>query len=210
MSTVKKINKQRCLSCGASMDHLRVDALYCGKRCKMAATKKRIKQRKGLFTKGAKRECLECGSAFTPIFQRNAYCSDHCCRTSYKRRTAVKRVRECVICGKQFTPNSSMHSMCSDECRRVRDRHSRLARTYGFTPDAFEAMFDKQGNQCAICHTKNASQWAIDHDHASDNLPHGKRVRGILCYQCNQALGLFKDSPDVMSRAIEYVIHAKT
>ncbi|MEV6118216.1 endonuclease domain-containing protein [Streptomyces sp. NPDC052109] len=39
----------------------------------------------------------------------------------------------------------------------------------------------------------------MDHCHETG------RVRGVLCFSCNAALGQFKDRPDVTSRAAAYV-----
>nr|WP_078884185.1 endonuclease domain-containing protein [Streptomyces sp. NRRL S-340] len=44
-----------------------------------------------------------------------------------------------------------------------------------------------------------ASPEHVDHCHGTG------RVRGVLCFSCNAALGQFKDRPDVMRRAAAYV-----
>lgn len=64
-----------------------------------------------------------------------------------------------------------------------------------------EAMFLEQGNRCAICRSSSpgVKDWCVDHDHETG------KVRGILCNNCNGALGLFKDDPDVMELAAEYI-----
>lgn len=56
---------------------------------------------------------------------------------------------------------------------------------------------------CAICGTL---EWPghhgsahIDHDHKTGEF------RGILCMECNTGIGKFKDSPDLLRRAIEYL-----
>lgn len=40
---------------------------------------------------------------------------------------------------------------------------------------------------------------AIDHNHATGEF------RGVLCRQCNRALGMFKDSPITLRHALEYL-----
>ena len=40
---------------------------------------------------------------------------------------------------------------------------------------------------------------AVDHCHDSDD------VRGLLCLSCNQGIGSFRDDPDIMTKAIEYL-----
>ncbi len=41
--------------------------------------------------------------------------------------------------------------------------------------------------------------WCVDHDHQTGF------VRGLLCRDCNAALGLFKDSQEILERAIGYL-----
>jgi hypothetical protein len=74
---------------------------------------------------------------------------------------------------------------------------------YNLTPQGYEALLEKQGHRCAICFVEGwETTWGtlrVDHDHATEE------VRGLLCNACNQALGLFKDDPERLGRAMEYV-----
>ena len=65
-------------------------------------------------------------------------------------------------------------------------------------------MLKLQGNVCKICQQgfkalsgNNGPQ--TDHNHTT------KAFRGILCVCCNRALGLLKENPVAMERAITYV-----
>jgi Recombination endonuclease VII len=49
---------------------------------------------------------------------------------------------------------------------------------------------------CQIC---GLAATTIDHDHSSGV------VRGGLCNNCNTGLGMFKDSPQVLQKAAEYL-----
>lgn len=53
--------------------------------------------------------------------------------------------------------------------------------------------------QCAICGATDKLCW--DHNHATG------KFRGTLCNTCNLGIGLLKDSPYLLERAIEYVTH---
>ncbi|MDQ4026745.1 MAG: endonuclease VII domain-containing protein [Actinomycetota bacterium] len=55
----------------------------------------------------------------------------------------------------------------------------------------------QQGGKCAIC--KAGAAVHIDHDHKT------KRLRGILCFNCNRALGKFHDDPELLRRALAYL-----
>lgn len=56
---------------------------------------------------------------------------------------------------------------------------------------------------CAICHSKapgkTRTRWLRDHDHATGLL------RGVLCHNCNVGLGHFKDSPEMLEAAADYL-----
>ena len=39
----------------------------------------------------------------------------------------------------------------------------------------------------------------IDHDHETG------KVRGLLCHECNTALGKFGDDPAILLRAVDYL-----
>jgi len=56
-------------------------------------------------------------------------------------------------------------------------------------------------DRCDICRTpfESKMQKNLDHDHNT------KQVRGVLCANCNFAIGLFRDRPALLSRAIDYL-----
>jgi len=81
-------------------------------------------------------------------------------------------------------------------------RQAQRLRKYNMTPEQHSQMLEAQKGVCAICRTaphgaKNFPM--VDHCHASG------RVRGLLCSNCNQALGKFKDDPDLLRAAIAYL-----
>lgn len=88
------------------------------------------------------------------------------------------------------------------EANRERLRIQRIESKYnGFTWEAWEAMFQAQGGQCAICSKKLArnKETTVDHNHATG------QVRGLLCHDCNLGLGKFQDSPKFLLSAYQYV-----
>ena len=58
-------------------------------------------------------------------------------------------------------------------------------------------MLAEQGGLCALCRERPAEH--VDHDHLTG------RVRGLLCFCCDQGLGDFRDLADVLRLAVEYV-----
>jgi hypothetical protein len=83
------------------------------------------------------------------------------------------------------------------------DLEYQMKKNYGIGFFEYDAMFEKQNGLCAICdapppnhHKKRLN---IDHCHKSG------RIRGLLCDACNRGIGLLKDSPDLMLKAISYL-----
>lgn len=77
-----------------------------------------------------------------------------------------------------------------------------LKKQYGITPEDYDAMYEAQKGCCAICFTHQVSmnyRLHVDHCHKTG------KVRGLLCKNCNLALGNFQDSVKLLARAIEYL-----
>jgi hypothetical protein len=91
-----------------------------------------------------------------------------------------------------------------DRVREYRQKDSwtlakRCARR-GITPEQLFDRFERQEECCAICKDEiKIIDSAIDHNHTTGEF------RGVLCKQCNRALGMFKDDPQVLESAVEYL-----
>lgn len=74
---------------------------------------------------------------------------------------------------------------------------------YGITMEERDKLIAKQGGRCAICQVKfgedKLTKPHIDHDH------HSKRIRGILCTNCNVGLGMFRDDTRLLTKAKDYL-----
>lgn len=77
------------------------------------------------------------------------------------------------------------------------------AKALGLDADEVLAALAAWDNRCEICQreitTFGKKEMHIDHCHES------LKFRGFLCDLCNKAVGLFRDDPRIMERAIEYV-----
>lgn len=82
-------------------------------------------------------------------------------------------------------------------CRAGRNRESYFKRKYGITISERDELIASQAGVCPICLAASAEH--VDHCHETG------RVRGVLCFSCNAALGQFKDRPDAMRRAAAYL-----
>ena len=76
-------------------------------------------------------------------------------------------------------------------------------RKYGVDPAWYQAQLTAQGGGCSICGATESvgarKALHVDHDHATG------AIRGLLCHHCNTMLGLAKDSPEILAKAIEYL-----
>lgn len=107
----------------------------------------------------------------------------------------------CEVCENGFTiivKSFKEKKCCSRECGR---RKVDLWNRFRITPAYYNELLKKQNYVCAICHrSENKEQYlSIDHCHSSN------RIRGLLCNNCNFAIGLLNDDPEVIRNAARYV-----
>lgn len=91
----------------------------------------------------------------------------------------------------------------NDPERKLQYRRKYIEREFGIKYEQYDQMLEKQKGVCAICgcpETKpNAKYLAVDHNHETG------LVRGLLCNNCNRALGLLKDNKEILQNAIKYL-----
>lgn len=64
----------------------------------------------------------------------------------------------------------------------------------------YERLFSAQKGVCKICKQEEVGKrLAVDHDHTT------LKVRGLLCEDCNRALGLLRESFDIALQLAKYV-----
>jgi len=81
-----------------------------------------------------------------------------------------------------------------------RERAAHLMRKFGITIEQYEDMLVSQDGGCAICGRKPGKiSLHVDHDHETG------RIRGCLCFRCNNALGDFADNGDWLVAAANYL-----
>lgn len=89
------------------------------------------------------------------------------------------------------------------EANNERHRDNNARWKYGVDHGTYDTMLAAQGGVCAICKTDSPGtgmeRFAIDHCHGS------KLVRGLLCNNCNNGLGRFKDDTDRLLNAAAYL-----
>lgn len=78
--------------------------------------------------------------------------------------------------------------------------------TYGVDDDWYNTKLEKQKGVCAICGKKETMKnsygvrnLCIDHNHFTG------QIRGLLCSNCNRAIGSIKEDIPALKKAIEYL-----
>lgn len=107
---------------------------------------------------------------------------------AYTRRFAEKyRERRLEQARARYAANPTPHIEQS--------RRSFVKREYGLSLEKYEAILARG---CAICGS-HGPRMALDHDHANG------RIRDALCVSCNNGLGRFKDDPERLRAAADYI-----
>lgn len=133
---------------------------------------------------------------------------------------AMKKCARCtekplVEFGRDKRTKDGLQSTCrtcnaADKMRRYNamsalEKKARSLRKYGLTTESYDLLLAEQAGRCAICKsTEPGGQWRngtffVDHCHISGG------VRGLLCCTCNAGLGYFKDNPQLVWTAYQYL-----
>lgn len=213
----------RCEQCGKPVvysGHGRPPTRFCSKKCKetyrLAAAQAETRQ------EHEGRLCERCGRPIPlEVNSRARTCSRACGNALQNaKKRAAKRAEwlvsrpPCLRCEGPIPESRQRHAKyCSTECKkkdaderwRARSPHYNRQYNYGITSEQWEAQLEAQDGRCAIC---RSDQWPgkdgkphADHDHALEIFV----LRGILCGNCNQGLGMFGDDPSRLRAAADYL-----
>jgi len=191
--STKKIKTKiiRCLECSADLvvpakpsvlsKALQAACMACQKVAASARAAEALEARQKRFSEALEKKTLK--------EQRNQEAFDRLCRYCGVQWKSDVRLRG---------PAVGHGSVCSD-CRKVSTARKTRAKTYGITVDEVEALFPEGSAFCmnpgcqkevAEIAPTRSQQGVIDHCHKTGS------VRGVLCTQCNMALGLLGESPE--------------
>lgn len=106
----------------------------------------------------------------------------------------------CAECRREAS--SARYHSNRDRFRKKRREEARERNT-GWSHEAFTVALEEQGNACAICKVSFDTVDRIHADHKHGTWP--KQTRALLCPGCNVGLGYFKDDPERMRAAADYV-----
>ncbi len=132
------------------------------------------------------------------------------CKTCNKRKNIDKfyynRLRSCyhVHCIKCTLNNEKKKLAVNPE----HFQNKRLKKNFGITLETYNKMSTQQDHLCNICKKPESTvngasnkiqKLAVDHNHITG------KIRGLLCAECNLALGKFKEDISILTNAIEYL-----
>lgn len=120
---------------------------------------------------------------------------------------------QCYTCGKTCSEQVE-EKFCSIRCRqrysgRSKDktaiREALLKTKYNLSLEDYDRMLDDQDGRCAIClkPPEPDRHLCVDHDHETGE------NRGLLCDICNRGVGIFRDDPEALRRAADYLERTK-
>lgn len=127
----------------------------------------------------------------------------------YRKRTASRRNAQRRI---NYANNPELRNRDRENSKKWRKNNPRKHKNqrlamYGITVDDFEKIFKEQNKSCAICGYSDLTNSkffpVVDHCHDTGI------VRGLLCMNCNNGLGKFRDSCRLLQNAIEYLTNTK-
>lgn len=133
--------------------------------------------------------CASCGAPLTEENRSGARKKCKPCRAAYERKRRSKNRAQI---------NARQREVWAAEPRRW--KHYRLKGKYGITIEQYDGMMAAQDGRCAICAVPfSDTQPYVDHNHATGE------IRGLLCGNCNNGLGRFKDDPRRLLGAVAYL-----
>lgn len=131
----------------------------------------------------------------------------------YRNNDSFRRVcKDCVLEQNKNYVKKNKEKVC----KRRRTRYSEASKTrhrkrietfrykYKITEKEVQALLDSQKGCCAICKKSlvfpdSKKSYAVDHNHETGE------VRGLLCGECNKALGLMKESKEAILQMLNYI-----
>ena len=155
--------------------------------------------------------CSKCGeqkecSAFHKNKARRSgyqhYCKD--CMKAHNRTPARKKNKAKAALNWYYKNQDKVLSRKKKARQEDPDKflNWRLKTRYGITLAEWDVLFEKQSGRCVICQRHSAEldrKLVVDHNHKTGE------IRGLLCADCNLALGALRDNPENFLRAVDYL-----
>jgi len=103
----------------------------------------------------------------------------------------------------RYKPKPKKINIVDKEKKKYKDKIRMLKWRYNMTINEYNKIYEQQNFSCAICEEKyelgGFGGLYVDHCHEKNI------VRGLLCNNCNSALGKFNDNVELLKKAIAYL-----
>ena len=110
----------------------------------------------------------------------------------------IKRLARGDVVRKALKERNSQAAKAWRESNPDKVLNKRYKERYGITYTEYKAMSENQNHKCKICGIED-KKLAVDHNHQT------LKIRGLLCNNCNFAIGLLKDNVETLKSAVNYL-----
>jgi hypothetical protein len=114
-------------------------------------------------------------------------------------------LKRCSQCGEflsldKFPKHRGMKDGLNPSCKTCK-YDLQMESRFGISIAEYNSILESQKGKCAICggHQVRKSRYDIDHNHKTG------KIRGLLCSNCNRAIGLLRDNVDTILKAARYL-----
>ena len=124
-------------------------------------------------------------------------------RKIYRREWTIKNKDRILEVGRNYQKKNREKLSMQARLRYRKNPQKELDRIrykkYGINGDEFRTILKKQGAKCPICGKDITKNLSVDHDHITGE------IRGLICNQCNLAIGNSEDSPSRLREMASYL-----
>ena len=126
------------------------------------------------------------------------------CRSEIRKKSYYKDIEKTRAYHRQAQKKRRANGLANSRAYHLKVK-------YNLTLEEYAQIIETQQGKCAICgvlftanpsgvrNTLKPTFPRIDHDHVTG------RIRGVLCFHCNAALGHVRDNVDVIANMIRYL-----
>jgi dCMP deaminase len=145
------------------------------------------------------RKCRTCGKDLS-IDKTGDYCNIQC----FNSRERNIFEEKCEICQSKYVYKVRRKNQWCQSCIQY---GRQIKHFYGITLLQYIDILTKQNGCCAVCKINKAGykgkRLSVDHNHKTNE------VRGLLCDDCNNAIGKLKDDMILAKNALDYSIDSE-
>jgi len=84
--------------------------------------------------------------------------------------------------------------------RKLNRKKYNLKVNFGISIEDYNKLLLRQNGVCAVCGSNTNRSLAVDHNHETG------KVRGLLCGNCNTALGLLRENIQIIEKLKGYLV----